>query len=49
MRDAPKALLIAGLLTDDFTDTSHNCPWIGDVPVWRVVPQRKTTASQTER
>ncbi|WP_037227860.1 type II and III secretion system protein family protein [Roseobacter sp. GAI101] len=32
MRDG-ESFAIAGLLTDDFTDTSRQLPWIGDVPV----------------
>ena len=32
MRDG-ESFAIAGLLTDDFTDTSTQLPWIGDVPV----------------
>ena len=32
MRDG-ESFAIAGLLTDDFTDTSSQLPWIGDVPV----------------
>jgi pilus assembly protein CpaC len=32
MRDG-ESFAIAGLLQDDFTDTSSQLPWIGDVPV----------------
>ncbi len=32
MRDG-ESFAIAGLLTDDFTDSSKQLPWIGDVPV----------------
>ncbi len=32
MRDG-ESFAIAGLLTDDFTDSSRQLPWIGDVPV----------------
>lgn len=32
MRDG-ESFAIAGLLTDDFTDSTRQLPWIGDVPV----------------